>query len=704
MIWDNVEDLELLRRWLPSTRKGALLFTTRRQTLGALAQGIALPTMREEEGLLLLLRRAKILPGEAKSKQMWQLFREKPGLSAAAHKLVTVLGGLPLALDQAGAYVEETPCLLEDYLELYQVRRVTLLKRRGDAVVDHPASVIATWSLSFERVEHLDAAAADLLRLCAFLHPDAIPEELFREGATLLGEQLGLIGTDALQAHRVFQTVCAYSLLKRQVEERTLSIHRLVQAVLWEQMDEQEREVWQWRAIRVLNRVFPDIRPETWPQCERFLPHIVTCAATFPEETYDQDLAEVLRKAADYSRGRARFAQAEPLYQRALHIEEQLVGPDHLRLAAPLYGLALLLYELGKYVQAEPLAQRALALWEGALDPEDPELARPLIGLAIICLAQGKYTQTEHLCQRALWLREQALGPEHAQVIAPVTNLAEVYLAQGKDQEAEAFYLRAIQIQEQTLGVEHPQMAYPLYGLGRLYTRQGKYRQAEELYRQVLHIREQALGTEHPYVFEPLTGLAIISFKRREYTQAEALYQRAVQLCECTLGPEHPETTVPLANLAELYMEQGKDEQAGALYEQVVRIREQWLGLEHAETVKARHDYHRLLERRQSKSNRQTKRQQSVIQTRQQEERATTSAEAHPLRDFVTACCELHPRAWSRASDLWLAYSCWVEEQQERFPLSRRAFIAELKTLGCRTDRTAAARIWRGITLVSNKG
>jgi transcriptional regulator with XRE-family HTH domain len=242
LIWDNVEDLEQLRRWLLPTREGSLLFTTRRRTLGTLAYGIELPTMTPEEGQLFLLCRAKMLPPGAGEEGMHQLFQKMPDIAAKAQELVTTLGGLPLALDQAGAYIEETPCRLEDYIELYKIRRVELLKRRGEAVADHPASVATTWSLSFERIEHANAAAADLLRLCSFLYPDAIPEELFREGAKVFsGERLEAVVTDAIQLQEAFRAITAYSLLKRNVEERTLSIHRLVQAVLWEGMTEQER-------------------------------------------------------------------------------------------------------------------------------------------------------------------------------------------------------------------------------------------------------------------------------------------------------------------------------------------------------------------------------------------------------------------------------------------------------------------------------
>jgi len=75
-------------------------------------------------------------------------------------------------------------------------------------------------------------------------------------------------------------------------------------------------------------------------------------------------------------------------------------------------------------------------------------------------------------------------------------------------------------------------------------------------------------------------------------------------------------------------------------------------------------------------------------------------AQADPLQKFLDTCCEFHPRAWCRSADLWQAYEQWVAECQERYPLSRGAFSAQLKAHACRADRTKTTRIWRGIALV----
>src|SRR5439155_116684 len=79
-------------------------------------------------------------------------------------ELVREMGSLPLTLDQAGAYLEETACGLATYLALYREKRAHLLQRRGGLLTeDHPEPVAMTWSLSFAKVEQANAAVAYLL-------------------------------------------------------------------------------------------------------------------------------------------------------------------------------------------------------------------------------------------------------------------------------------------------------------------------------------------------------------------------------------------------------------------------------------------------------------------------------------------------------------------------------------------------------------
>ncbi|MBV9258749.1 MAG: helix-turn-helix domain-containing protein, partial [Ktedonobacteraceae bacterium] len=133
LIWDNLEELELLQRFLPSRRQGTILITTRRQALGIVAADVKLEPLTPEEGVTLLLQRARMLRPGATSEEVDQLAARIPTEYAAAQEVVAVLSGLPLAVDQAGAYLEETGCGLSNYLDRYEQQRAALLARRGSS-------------------------------------------------------------------------------------------------------------------------------------------------------------------------------------------------------------------------------------------------------------------------------------------------------------------------------------------------------------------------------------------------------------------------------------------------------------------------------------------------------------------------------------------------------------------------------------------
>src|SRR5262249_6544504 len=157
---------------------------------------------------------------------------------------VVALDHFPLALDQAGAYFEETGCSFSDYLQLYQERRQVLLARRGAQATHYPDSVATTWSLSFQHVEQANPAAAELLRLCAFLAPDHIPEEFFKEGAAHWPPVLQQATTDLLAFNQMVEELLQFSLVKRLAEHNLLSIHRLVQVVQQDAMSREEQRQW----------------------------------------------------------------------------------------------------------------------------------------------------------------------------------------------------------------------------------------------------------------------------------------------------------------------------------------------------------------------------------------------------------------------------------------------------------------------------
>jgi tetratricopeptide (TPR) repeat protein len=575
---DNVEDLATAEPFIPRAGRGHVLLTTRARALGEIAQHIEIEKMQLEVGALFLLRRAGILPLAAVPDDAL------PEDRTLSIQITDEMDGLPLALDQAGAYMRETPCSLATYLALYQARNTDLLKERSTDIT-YPDSVATTWSLSFEKVAQHNPAAGELLHLLAFLYPDAIPEEVVTEASVHMGTVLEPVAVDPLQLNSVFKELLRFSLVYRDPDTQTLTIHRLVQAVFKSTMAQGVQLLWAIRTVQAVNELFPGVEFATWPQCQRYILQAQRCAELIEEwGLMFANAARLLNQAGAYLRTRARYADAEPFYQQALVIWQHQLGSTHPLIAASCNNLALLYTEQGRYEQAEPFYQLALAIWQQAGN-ENRNLAAGFNNLGQLYLKQGKHEQAEHLFKAALMLREQLLGPLHPDTATVLHNLAELSLAQGQYQQAEHYYQRAYAIREQQLGRHHPETMTSLAGLARLYSHQGKYQQAEPLLQDILALYETLLDPQHPEVATLLNNLAVVYEAQGKYEQVEQLYRRALAIREQRLGAQHPDVAATLNNLAGLYSIQDKYEQAEPLYQRATTIYEQAVGTEHHHTA-----------------------------------------------------------------------------------------------------------------------
>jgi tetratricopeptide (TPR) repeat protein len=566
LILDNADDLAMAREFIPPGNNGHVLLTTRAWASGTVARRLDIEEMGTEEGALFVLRRAKYIAEDAPLDEAAEADR------ATAKEITAQLDGLPLALDQAGAYIEETGCGLTGYLELYRSHTLELLRHRGALPSDHPDPVSTTWMLSFENIAKANAAAGELLRFCAFLHPDGIPEEIFSKGARELGPVLGPVGSDAFALNRSISEILKYSLLRRDPNTRTLEVHRLVQAALKDGMDEVTQQLWAERAVRGVSRAFPD--PEefsTWPMCETMLPHALSGAESISR--FDMEFWEaalLLGRSGFYLGARARYREAEPLCQRALAIWEKVLGPEHPNVATSLNNLAGLYQAQGQYAMAESLYRRALGIFERT---QHPNMAMSLNDLAMLYDSQGQYAKSEPLYKQALAILGNTLGPEHPYLATSLNNLAMLYDSQGQYAKAEPLYQRALAIKEKGLGPEHPDAATTLDGLAVLYQNQGQYAKAEPLYQRALAIKEKALGPEHPDVATSLNNLAMLYDNQGQHAKAEPLYERALAIWEKALGPEHPNVATCLENYASLLRTVDRSEESQPLEARARAIR-----------------------------------------------------------------------------------------------------------------------------------
>ncbi len=568
LILDNADDLEMAADFLPLASSGHILLTTRAQSTGTIANSLEVEKMEQAEGALLLLRRAKKLAPSAPLEQATAPDR------SLAEAIVKELGGLPLALDQAGAYIEETDYSLSGYLDLYRTHRKDLLQRRSKLRTEHPEPVATTWSLSFQKLEQANPAAADLLRLCAFLDSEAIPEDIITEGVAEVGPLLQPVAADPYQLNEAIEVLRTYSLIKRNAETKTLNMHRLVQVVLKDGMDKKTQRKWAQRTVKAVNAAFPNVEYSTWPRCQACLPHALACAALIERHTFAfPEAARLLNEMGWYLQEHALYAQAELLLQQALAIYEKSLDPKDIYIGIILNNLVSLYKAQGKYAQAVPYGQRALGFYEETLGPDRPHTAITLDNLAQLYVNQGKYEQAEPLFQRALTIKEKTFDPDHPETSITLNNLAFLYHNQEKYEQAEELYQRSLAIKEKALDPDPPSTAFTLDNLANLYGAQEKYEQAEPLFLRALAIREKVLGPDHPDTATTLNNLANLYRAQGKYKQAELLFQRALAIVEKVLDPDHPSIATVLENYARLLRRMRRNEEAASLEQRARAIR-----------------------------------------------------------------------------------------------------------------------------------
>lgn len=489
-VLDNADDLAPIADLIPTSNTGHILITSRLRAFGSHATPTFLPELDEQEGATLLLRRARRLAKDA------ALSVANPEDREAALGLSRKMQGLPLPLDQAGAYIEDVGRTPAQYLDLYERRAADLLTKRGNNPTGHPASVDVTISLAFDKVAVACPPAAELLRACAFLASNAIPEEIFQQGDGLC-PTLSSLSSDEIAFDDTLQSACHFSLIHRNPQDKTWNIHRLTQEVLKSHMNEAEKIVWSTHLVHSLNLAFPDPEFSLWEVCGKLLPHVLTSleGRLVPLTLEGGSLSD---NVAVYLYQRGMYVQAEVLATTSVMTRRELLGPVHTDLAESLNDLGAIKCELGRYEEAEHHLEEAIQIRESLFGIEHPSLMLLLNTMALVYAGQAKYQQAEGLHERVMRLISSLNSDYLDQVPATMNNLANLYNAQGRHTDAENLLQSEVSRTKKKFGEDHPISAKVVDNLGLVLQELGQYERALAYHKQALQSRLKVLQANHP--------------------------------------------------------------------------------------------------------------------------------------------------------------------------------------------------------------
>jgi tetratricopeptide (TPR) repeat protein len=551
VILDNAEDIADIRRLLPEG--GHVLITTRRGGYRALGPVLDLDVFTREQAVALLRRRA-------------------PHLSAAdAHELAGRLGDLPLALAQAGAYLDHSHLPATTYLALMDSHARQLFER--GAVVDNRRRVATLWSIALERLLADHPAAVQLLQLCAWLGPEPIPTDLITSTPALLPGPLAGAAADPVAMADTIGALVDYSLLRRTHDG--LLVHRLVQAVArynppptpdWTPADTAQ-------SLLRADLGDPD-EPANWARWRTLLPHVLAATGNGS----GADTAWLIHRAAEFTMMfSSDFAPARPLLLRALHIRENLFGVDHESVAATLASLAHVENELGEFDAMHRNAERAGYIFERLRGPDHPDTVTARIDVGFALIQLGRIGAARSHFAHALAIYEPMYGRRHRRTGGALIGLAHMHTALGEFDAARPLLEEALRIRQDVWGADHPYSGILQTYLGGVLIDIGDATGAVPMLAEALRIREAAYGGTSPAVGH---ALVVLGRALRELgdTAAVRLLERSLEIHERFYGSEH---TVTASVLLELGLATG----ARALLERALRIRVAAFGPEHPWTA-----------------------------------------------------------------------------------------------------------------------
>lgn len=613
LILDNADDLKLfgvgqtaqetktLLRYIPHASTGTVLWTTRDAriagTLVGQGRDIEVARMRIDE-----------------AKRFLMTFRSaESSREADIDSLVEELQCLPLAIMQAGTYMNRTSTTPKEYLSLlaqtkkrWSTLKVSEFSRHRRPHV--PNNVLETWTISIDRIRQESKRAYKILHVIAYVSYENIPRELitaaikhidgnFRNESELLEseaakiitrlEEFSFIGKRYVcpiegggrnyEMHKLVQEAIRYGLCMN--KSSTTSEDDLIQSNISgnrsvkqtsgyghfsRQMFSAER-----KHVKLMNK-----RGDKEGEGEKYFATIAlrTIAHLFPEPEKDT-----------WTQCEKYLAHALQLGEWADVSEKQVETADLLGRASDFLGV------LWRWREKEPVDKKILKFRQKIQGDAHLETIAAMTRLATTYHQRGRYYEEERLYTQAFETQREILGDRHPDTLKTVLRLASIYGTQGRDSEAESLGVQALSLLKRTQGNRHPDTIAAMVSLASTYFYQDRDSEAESLRVQALSLLKRIHGNRHPDTIAAMVSLALTYHYQGRHSEAKSLKVQVLEIQREILGNRHPATIAAMTNLASTYHNQGRHSKAESLQVQALDLLQEIFGDKHRDTINAMH-------------------------------------------------------------------------------------------------------------------
>lgn len=608
LVFDNADDPEQLKRFFPTG--GHILVTSRNQTWSQYGDALPVDVFLREESIEHLQRRA-------------------PGLTLEdADQVAAAVGDLPLAVEQAAAWIAETATPVAAYLEQLGRQAPSVLALNQPA--GYPEPVAATWNVSIERLKERSPAAVRLLQLCAFFAPEPISANLLysKEMIEALKPYDASL-QEKLVLGRVIREIGRFALAKVDQVSNSIQVHRLVQAVIRAQLSEEEQMDARHAVHRILAGARPDDdepidNPETWPRFNTIWPHLGPSEARYCKEpetrrllidrvrylwkrgdwqaagALGDDLREAWREMlgnddlqylylrfhlSNILRSQGRYVEARELDEVTLERQRVVLGPSHPHTYMTTSGLAMDLGTLGQYGKAMELATEAHEGFSQIFHESHPRTLAAANNLALNLRMVGHYARAREIDQDVFDRRTEVLGPEHPYTLSSATSLARDLREVGRYEDSVGLLSRTYESYKQTLGRAFPGTLAAGKSLAVSLRRAGRLEDARRLTTATRNRYRAKYTSANPDSLACDLNLAADLFAAGEPVAARDLAQEVVDQYTKVPGEKHPYTLAAINNLGIYQWGCGDPDTAEQLLVPTVRRMTDVLGTAHPHTL-----------------------------------------------------------------------------------------------------------------------
>jgi hypothetical protein len=523
LVLDNVVEPRTIRSYLPRNAAGHVLITSRHQSWHDLARSVDVDVLSDDEAVELLLAGSGSADADT------------------ARELASLLGRLPLALEEAAAYARTTGRTLRDYASLFREHQGRLLAS-GPPAADYPVTLRTTWEMSLQRLSDEEPAAVELLAILAHLAPERVPRFLFLPPRSGAGADVASPASDEAALDRQLAALLRYSLVR--VEDDEIFVHRLLQAVVRDRLSDREREAIVARSLALVERTFPSsgAAGRARPECTRLLPHAVAAlghAGTRPG--VQLTAARLLRRTGVYLSVGGWSDDAVAHLERSIAIFGA-AGPTHeLDLAQAAEELGMVLYQAGRLAPSARAHERAIATFTAAAHRDVVRAGQALLNLAWVRWSEGALDAAAEDARRAVDVLREASGSGGLSIVGALAIHARVLFDRGDAAGARNAVDEALAILRAIPGPHHPLLCGTLLQVAQVLTFLGRIGDALPLALEGAQAGERAYGRHHPLVIGLYSVLGQIHDLRYDDETAAEHFARAVegaQACTQNVDPQ----------------------------------------------------------------------------------------------------------------------------------------------------------------------